>query len=244
MVNINREKIRKFYAQNLLRLHNKVTDYDEQLLYIFKYISFNKNCTILDAGCGNGKYAFKLAGYGYQNIYAVDLFENIRNDRFIYQQASIDNLPFDESFFDFLYSNSVIYYLSNPEKGIIEFKRVLKKGGIVFITAHTKYSLFTLWRCIKRLAGLDSVKHLRVVKFYTAKQYSIWLKKNGFEIIRIDGYNLSFFIYPCYRKFVRACDKLLHIKLPMLKNEITRSELMARLKSIFGYHSIIVAKKK
>jgi len=244
MVNINKEKIRKFYAQDLFKLHNEVTDYDEQLLYILKYIPFNKDCAILDVGCGNGKYAFKLAEYGYENIYAVDLFENIRTDRFIYQQDNIDNLSFDESFFDFLYCNSVIYYLPNPEKGIMEFKRVLKKGGIVFITAHTKYSLFTLWRCIKRLAGLKSVQHLRGVKFYTAKQYAIWLKRNGFEIIRIDGYNLSFFIYPFYRKFVRARGKLLHIKLLVLKNEVTRSNLMAKLKSILSYHLIIVARKK
>ena len=244
MANITKEKIKEFYAQDLFKLHNKVTDYDEQLLYILEYIPFNKDCTILDAGCGNGKYAFKLAEYGYENIYAVDLFENIRTDRFIYQQDNIDNLSFDESFFDFLYCNSVIYYLPNPEKGIMEFKRVLKKGGLVFITAHTKYSLFTLWRCIKRLAGLNSVQHLRGVKFYTAKQYSIWLERNGFEILLIDGYNLSFFVYPLYRKFARACDKIFHIKLPVLKNGVTRSELMARLKSVFGYHSIIVARKK
>jgi SAM-dependent methyltransferase len=239
-----KDNIRKIYAETLLGKAPVLSPEDIQMKYIRSFLPEEKHTTILDAGCGNGKYAFKLAEYGYENIYAVDLFENIRTDQFIYQQASIDNLSFDESFFDFLYCNSVIFYLPNPEKGIVEFKRVLKKGGIVFITAHSKYSLFTLWRCIKRLAGLNSVQHLRGVKFYTAKQYSIWLERNGFEILLIDGYNLSFFVYPLYRKFARACDKIFHIKLPVLKNGVTRSELMARLKSVFGYHSIIVARKK
>ena len=58
--------------------------------------------------------------------------------------------------------NSVIFYLANPEKRIMEFKRVLKKGGIVFITAHTKYSLFILWRCIKRLFDLNPTTKVMV----------------------------------------------------------------------------------
>lgn len=239
-----RKDIQEIYAKTLLGLKPVLRHDDIQLRYIRVFLPEEKTISILDAGCGNGKYAFKLAEYGYQNIYAVDLFENIRADQFVYQQASIDNIPFDESFFDFLYCNSVIFYLPNPEKGILEFKRVLKRGGIVFITAHTKYSLFTLWRYVKRLFDLNSVQHLKGVKFYTAKRYRIWLERNGFEILLIDGYNLSFFIYPFYRRFVHACDRFLNIKLPILKSGITRSKSMAKLKSIFGYHSIIVARKK
>jgi len=241
---LSKDNIRKIYAETLLGEAPVLSSEDIQMKYIRLFLPEEKHTTILDAGCGNGKYAFKLAEYGYENIYAVDLFENISTDKFIYQQADIDNLSFDESFSDFLYCNSVIFYLPNPERGIMEFKRVLKKGGIVFITAHTKYSLFTLWRCGKRLFGPNSVQHLKDVKFYTAKQYFIWLERNGFDILLVDGYNLSFFIYPFYRKFVRACDRFLNTKLPVFKGGITRSKSMAKLKSIFGYHSIIVARKK
>lgn len=242
---LSNDNIRHIYEETLLGEDPVLLPDDIQMQYIRLFLPEETQTTILDAGCGNGKYALQLVRDGYKNIYAVDLFENIKTDRFVYQQASIDNLPFDESFFDFVYCNSVIFYLPNPGKGIIEFKRVLKNGGILFITAHTKYSLFTMWRCIKLLAGLKSVRHLKGVRFYTAKQYAIWLEKSGFEIIRIDGYNISFFIYPFYRKFVRASGKLLGIKtMPLLtSNKITRSRLMAKLKSIFGYHSIIVAKK-
>ena len=241
---LSKEKIREIYASLLFSKDHILASDDIQLKYMRYFLPAEKSITILDAGCGNGRYAFQLEQDGYKNIYAVDLFENMRTDRFIYHQSSIDKLPFENSFFDFIYCNSVIFYLQNPETAIIEFNRVLKNGGILLITAHTKHSLFTLWRCIKRWAGSKSAQHLTGVKFYSAKQYCILLNRNGFKIVRVDGYKLSFFIYPTYQKVARACYKFLNMKLPLLKNSITRSKLMAKLKSIFGYHSIIVAKNE
>jgi SAM-dependent methyltransferase len=238
------KNIKIIYEQRLLSQEPKLDGKDIQLRYILNYLPKDKTIKIMDAGCGNGNYASHLSNLEYENVFAVDLFDDIKTDKFNYQQSSIDNLPFDDNNFDFIYSNSVIYYLHKQQNGIKEFERVLKKDGLVFITAHTKYSLFTLWRCIKRFFDPKSVQHLKGVKFYTAKQYAIWLERNGFEIIRIDGYNLSFFIYPFYRKFLRSCDRFLNIKLPAFRSGITQSKSMARLKSIFGYHSIILAKKK
>ena len=241
---LDQESIKLIYSE-LLLVSGKpsVADDDVPLMYMRHYLPTDKTIRILDAGCGNGKYAYKLAEI-YNNIDAVDLFEGIKTDnKFTYQQASIDCLPFEDSIFDFLYSNSVIYYLPDPEKGIIEFNRVLKLGGILFFTAHTRYSLFTLWRIIKRSIMPNSVWHLKGVSFYTAAQYSVWLKRNGFETIHIDGYRLSMFIHPLYAKCVRACDRLLGIRPPLLKDEITKTKLMAKIKSVFGYHFILVARK-
>lgn len=127
---LSKDNIRKIYAETLLGEAPVLSSEDIQMRYIRLFLPEEKHTAVLDAGCGNGKYAFQLVRDGYRNIFAVDLFENIRTDRFIYQQASIDNLFFNKSFFDFIYCNSVIFYLPNPEKGIMEFKRVLKKGGI------------------------------------------------------------------------------------------------------------------
>jgi SAM-dependent methyltransferase len=212
-------------------------------MYIRRYLPAGKTARILDAGCGNGKYAFKLVNDGYANIDAIDLFESITTDKFHYQRASIDDMPFHDSTFDFVYCNSVIYYLPDIEKGFTEFNRVLKGGGTLFITAHTKYSLFTLWRVVKRIVAPNRIPHLMDVPFYTAAQYSTWLEKNGFDVILVDGYELVIFFSHAYRRFVRACQQYLGIELPQIHNRITRTKFMARMKSIFGYHSIIVAKK-
>jgi len=213
-------------------------------LYILKYLPKNKNIKIFDAGCGNGKYAEKLMHFGYKKIYGLDIFPKLNNIHFNYIMGSLDHLPYNNSSFDFVYYNSAIYYLNNINKGFFEFSRVLKKGDKLLITVPTKYSLFTLWRRFKLWLGLKSAKHLKGLKFYSRREYINFLEKNDFEVILVDGYDLSFLFYPAYRKFSRFCELYLGFKIPLLKNRITKSKFMRDIKSIFGYHMIIVGKKK
>ena len=238
------ENIEKIYRERLFSQKPSLKDDDVQLWYILNYLSKNKNISILDAGCGNGNYAFYLSNLGYKHISAVDLFANIETKEFIYQQASIDNLPFKDASFDFVYANSVIYYLENPEDGISEFAKVLKDNGILFFTAHTKYSFFTLWRIIKRdFFKLKSMEHLENVKFYSATYYKKILGENGFEIVLQDGYNTSFLLYPLYKKIVRGLEKYFKIKLPLAQACIDNG-IVGKIKSEISYHSVFIARKK
>lgn len=235
--------IEKIYRERLLSKEPLLNDDDIQLNCILKYLPTNKEISILDAGCGNGNYAFYLSQLGYKNIHAVDLFSDIKTNNFIYQKSSIDRLLFKDKNFDFIYSNSVIYYLKNPEDGIKEFKRVLKDDGILFFTAHTKYSLFTLWRIFKRdILKLKSMEHLKEVKFYSASYYKNILEKNGFEIILQDGYEVSFFIYPLYKTIGKIISKIFNIKFPTIKTYISRG-VLGKIKSEISYHSVFIARK-
>ena len=237
------ENIEKVYRKKLLSQKPILKANDVQLNYILNYLPKARDINILDAGCGNGNYSFYLSSLGYKNISAVDLFSFINTDSFHYQQASIDSLPFDDNHFDFIYSNSVIYYLENPNDGIKEFKRVLKPNGILIFTAHTKYSLFTLWRLFKRdILKLKSMEHLKGVKFYSANYYRKLLKKNSFEIILQDGYEVSFFLYPFYKKIVRGFKKIFNIKLPIL-NPYINNDFGGKIKSEIAYHSVFVVRK-
>jgi len=238
------ENIEKIYRERLLSQKPLLKDNDIQLNYILKYLSKNRSKFILDAGCGNGNYSFYLSNLGYKNLFAVDLFSSINTEKFKYQQASIDNLPFNSDYFDFIYSNSVIYYLENPNNGIKEFKRVLNKNGVLIFTAHTKYSLFTLWRVFKRdILKLKSMEHLRGVKFYSANYYKKRLEENGFEIILQDGYEISFFFYPFYKKMVRGFfEKIFNKKISVLNPYINNS-IIGKLKSEMAYHLVFIARK-
>ena len=238
------ENIEKIYREKLLSQKPLINGNNIQLNYILTYLPKNKKVNILDAGCGNGNYSFYLSKLDYQNIFAIDLFANIKTEEFQYQQASIDNLPFENDSFDFIFSNSVIYYLENPKEGIIEFNRVLKEDGVLFFTAHTKYSFFTLWRVFKRdFLHLKSMEHLHGVKFYSANYYKKLLEANGFEIILQDGYESSFFIYPLYYLISRILKKYFKTPLPLLK-PYKNSGFIGRIKSEISYHSVFVARKK
>jgi SAM-dependent methyltransferase len=242
---MHNSEIKKVYEDSLLKLVPFLSPDDPQLYYLLLVLhDQKKEIMILDAGCGNGNYAAYIASLGYKHVEAVDLFDSLKNRGFHYRQASIDSLPFENDFFNLIYSNSVIYYLKEPYKGIEEFRRVLKEDGLLLMTAHTKYSLFTLWRIFKRdILKRKSMKHLLGVSFYSAKYYQELLKKNGFEILLQDGYRFSFFFYPLYQKLSRAFERYFHIHLPLLK-PYSNMGILGRIKSEFSYHSVFIARKK
>jgi|TARA_B100001964_G_C14160056_1_gene566221 ubiquinone/menaquinone biosynthesis C-methylase UbiE len=219
----------------------KIKDNDITLKYLLKYIPRDKDVNVLDAGCGDGRYAYKLASLGYKNIFAVDLFERIQTDKYVYKQSSIDSLPYRDNFFDFVYSSSVIYYLKDTDRGFMEIKRVLKKDSIVLLTSHTRYSLFTLYYQLLTCRGLKP--HLKTVKYHNSLEYKKMLEKNGFEILLLDGFKLSFFLYPAYKRVVDKIYNLTGFKLPEFEDKITSNKVLALLKSIFAYHLIITARK-
>jgi SAM-dependent methyltransferase len=227
---------RKFYRQM------EVDPSDIELQYILRYIPEDHSAPILDAGCGNGKYALALLQRGYSQIVAVDLFESIPVQEIRYFRSGIENLPFKKDFFEFVYSNSVIYHVQDPGRAVEEFSRILKPGGILLFTAHTKYSLFTLKRVFMRMVHSKSVNHLKDVKFKSAREYIDLLHRQGFEILRVDGFGMSFILVPLYKRCRNILLKYIRLKLPAVPVTITKSGFLAKLKSWAGYHMIIVAR--
>src|SRR4051812_45642709 len=145
MLDAHNEQIRRIYAKTVFR-YGSVQPDDIQLLHILEQIPQDKGARILDAGCGNGRYALALAERGYRNIVGIDLFDpgDAAGGAFQYVKASLDRIPAQDGEFDFIYSNSVIYHLESPAAGIRELARVLKPGGRLVMSAHSKYSIFTI----------------------------------------------------------------------------------------------------
>lgn len=222
----------------------EVGKYSLGWLYLKEYLfSKERSIKILDAGCGNGNYSFSLLKYHFTNVYAVDLFDTapFANVGFHYQKASIDNLPFDSEFFDFVFAQSVIYYSKDYEKTIIELKRVLKPGGIIYISGHTKYSIYTLIRRLKLKLHLRTVEHLENVKFHSVGFYRKLLLKHKFHIIKIDGWGM-FLLDNVFAVF-GIVSRAFHLNYHDPRKKICRNAIWCRLKSILGYHFVILARK-
>ena len=218
---------------------------DPQLAYILQTIPTDRALNVLDAGCGDGRYSLHLASLGYKHLHAVDLFDKPDIPGVEYVSASIDLLPYKDNSFDFIFCNSVIFYVDPPEKALREFRRVLKTDGTVVITAHTKWSLFTLWRIIKRdILRQHSMEHLAGVKFYSAEYYRKALINNGFEISLRDEWRLSSILHPTYRLIGSAIRKAIGLALPLKKPYITQSEWLAWIKSEIAYHSVFIAVRR
>ena len=99
---------------------------------------------VLDSGCGNGRYSYALKSLGASQVIGIDLSEkNILDakhrlslrplDGLSYQLANVSELPFEESSFDYVFSNGVLHHTDVLDKGLEELLRVLKPGGKGFL---------------------------------------------------------------------------------------------------------------
>lgn len=178
--------------------------------------SIFKNSNCLDAGCGGGPASLFMAKYGAKKINSIDISEqnvettlsNAKKFEFNNIHAelgSIENLEFEDEFFDVVWCYGVVHHTANPDKCLTELARVLKvggtlilflygTGGILWYTIH-KARLFTknidvdVCRSLLELCGTDlnlmisimdnwKVPYLRV---YRDSEVSKRLKELGFE---------------------------------------------------------------
>ena len=119
-----------------------------------------KEKKIIDVGCGSGRFTIALAQMGVKEIVGVDLGEsgikigeefarklNLKNIKFI--KNDVLSLPFDDESFDFVFSKGVLHHTGNLEKGLDEYHRVMKKGGIGYLYLYGSGGIF--WNSRKKM---------------------------------------------------------------------------------------------
>jgi ubiquinone/menaquinone biosynthesis C-methylase UbiE/uncharacterized protein YbaR (Trm112 family) len=97
---------------------------------------FFRGKTVLDAACGNGRFAHYAAKYGAE-VWAIDLGPAVevarRNteefDNAQVVQADLHELPFALESFDFIYSIGALHHLPDPEGAFQSLLRYLKPEG-------------------------------------------------------------------------------------------------------------------
>ena len=169
--------IRKIKANLILELLDKNREKN-----ILKKICFGKGA---DIGCGSDKIS--------SNCIGVDLFGKGEIGKFGCEnkkkshadiKASGDELPFKNNELDFIVAKHNLEHYDNPEKTLIEWKRVLKKGGKIGVIVPddkyvntkkldpTHYSKFTM----KPLEELFKKVGFKILgKGYALKKWSIYL---------------------------------------------------------------------
>src|SRR6185503_437637 len=93
---------------------------------------------VLDVGCGPGGLALEVAKVvGEENVTAVDpsqAFVSVARARLPSSDvrvAAAEELPFEDDAFDAAFAQLVVNFMTDPERGVGEMKRVVKPGGSV-----------------------------------------------------------------------------------------------------------------
>ncbi len=161
--------------------------------FIHKYAQFKEweGKRVLEIGCGAGTDFIQFCRVG-ADICAVDFsissislthkrLEILSFNRKKVCVGDAENLPFPDSYFDFVYSWGVLHHSPNTEKAISEIHRVLRPSGKICIMLYHKYSLVAIQLyllygifTIKPFSSIDEIiaNHLESIgtKAYTKAQ--------------------------------------------------------------------------
>jgi ubiquinone/menaquinone biosynthesis C-methylase UbiE len=109
--------------------------------------------SLLDAGCGDGRFLAGIAGLPNRPAHLVgtDISERIlvtarrwaERDGFELElvRANMEMLPFPDASFDRVLSVQVIEHLLDPEAGLAELARVLRPGGKLVLSTDSSHNL-------------------------------------------------------------------------------------------------------
>ncbi|PRR80947.1 class I SAM-dependent methyltransferase [Clostridium vincentii] len=96
--------------------------------------------SLLDVGCGTGNILLKLCGNKNIKLYGLDLSEkmietaeNKLNGRAELKVGDAEFMPWQENSFEVIICNASFHHYPNPEKVLLEMKRLLKENGKVVI---------------------------------------------------------------------------------------------------------------
>jgi len=112
-----------------------LTSYPNKLArYLFERYGVQPGQRLLDVGCGRGEFlsgfiACGAKGYGVDRSRAAERY--CPEAELSTADLENDDLPFEDNFFDVVYSKSVIEHFYYPERFVQEIYRVLKPGGRV-----------------------------------------------------------------------------------------------------------------
>ncbi|MBI2629558.1 class I SAM-dependent methyltransferase [Candidatus Pacearchaeota archaeon] len=158
----------------------------------FELINPNKNEIILDAGCGDGTWDFRIAKKC-KKLIAIDISKNAfaqsKRKAFknmVFKKMNVEQLNFSANSFDKIYCVETLEHLINPEKALKEFNRVLKNKGKLVIS----YPLID-----KSVIGrIEKFLHIRkgtpVSEHLTEWEYDetiSHIEKEGFKIVKSKG---------------------------------------------------------
>lgn len=113
----------------------------KEIIPLFRKYLGNTSLRLLDIGCGAGYSSYVLAQQGH-NVTGMDLSDEmiaramqdyVGVERLQFVVGNLLQTPFPEHYFDGLLSINALEWVEHPLDGILEFRRIVKSGGILCI---------------------------------------------------------------------------------------------------------------
>ncbi|MGQ9640685.1 MAG: methyltransferase domain-containing protein [Candidatus Bathycorpusculaceae bacterium] len=132
--------------EEVMRLEAQAKAFEKVLEKEFEILGLKQGMKVLDAGCGTGAVARKIAvkvspgevfGVDIDSLFvneARKLAENEGLGNVRYDLGDVNDLKYSDGTFDVSYCRLVLMHVKDPVKTVKELKRVTKKEGVVAVS--------------------------------------------------------------------------------------------------------------
>jgi ubiquinone/menaquinone biosynthesis C-methylase UbiE len=186
LINMEKDWLKQFQnSTNLnarIRLHDRFsTNVYGWHRWLFDRLELSDGLNILEIGCGNA--ALWRRNYNdiprECSITLTDFSQGMINDaqanlgsdadeRFTFNMADAQSLPFESESFDVVVANYVLFLVPDPDKAFAEMHRVLKPGGMLYASTMGKSHLRELK---KLLSEFDA--HIIMAKIDLSERFGL-----------------------------------------------------------------------
>ncbi len=108
---------------------------------VYNFVPKDEGVKILDVGFGNGDTLKRLDEKLDAKLYGIDISEDMKvlatkanaeavaKERMFLTVGDVEDMPYEDSFFDCVYTVNTVYFYKDADKAFSEMHRVLKDGG-------------------------------------------------------------------------------------------------------------------
>lgn len=168
------------YIRWLFNKRQKIASY-----YIYKI----KPDTLLDGGCGDGSFIYKIKNrFPRIKTFGIDINPGITklNSIFkekIFSQQDLLNLSFKKNSFDVIVCLDVLEHIKNIDLALSEIKRILKNKGYLITSEPTENFLYKFFRFLYKGTYSEKKGPGAGAHYSNAKQIDNLIKVAGFKMI-------------------------------------------------------------
>ena len=151
--------------------------------------------SVLDVGCGTGNVLMRLMSNEGLNLYGIDISENMietakknLKNRAELKVGDAEYMPWNDNSFDVIVCNASFHHYPNPEKVLLEMKRVLKDNRTLIIGDPTSPII------IRTLLNIGcKISNKGDYRIYSKKEIESLLIKCGFKPFKFKKINCKSF---------------------------------------------------
>ncbi len=165
-----------------------------------------KDITVVDIGCGSGKFLDHLASFTEKYI-GIDPSDKMLLDapkgKGFFVRGTGEDMPIKDEVADVVLLKSVLDQCYSPDQVISESKRILKNDGQLIISLSNRASYYSFIRKVyNRLRGHKGEHFFEPshLFYFSISDVDGMLKKEGFDIVL--GKNVGYFVFPRFLEWI------------------------------------------